>query len=88
MAFVLLTYSLLQWYLLRIHGKQLNRTTRTRTLELLRPTTTVILIYWQGYVACLTPLQHQEWVLTLSETSRRMALNRRETPPHCLNCRE
>ncbi|MGH9879878.1 MAG: hypothetical protein ACRD6N_00480, partial [Pyrinomonadaceae bacterium] len=69
-VFVLLTYSLLQWFLLRIGRKELNPKTRTRTLELLRPTLTVIVIYYQNYIACLSPLQHQELVLTLDEAAR------------------
>src|SRR5438093_10572901 len=36
-AFVLLTYSLLQWYLLRTDRKKLNPKTQSRILELLRP---------------------------------------------------
>ena len=73
-VFVLLTYSLLQWYLPRAGRKELNPKTRTRTLELLRPTTTMILIYYHNYVACLSPLQHQELVLTLSEQARKKIL--------------
>jgi hypothetical protein len=73
-VFVLLTYSLLQWYLLRAGRKELNPKTRTRTLELLRPTTTAILIYYQNYVAFLSPLQHQELVLTLGEEARKKIL--------------
>jgi hypothetical protein len=73
-VFVLLTYSLLQWFLLRIGRKELNPKTRTRTLELLRPTLTVIVIYYQNYMAFLTPLQHQELVLTLSESARKKIL--------------
>jgi len=73
-VFVLLTYSLLQWYLLRISRKALTSKTRTRTLELLRPTLTVIVIYYQNYMAFLTPLQHQELVLTLSESARKKIL--------------
>jgi hypothetical protein len=73
-VFVLLTYSLLQWFLLRIGRKELNPKTRTRTLELLRPTLTVIVIYYQNYMAFLTPLQHQELVLTLSEPARKKIL--------------
>ena len=73
-VFVLLTYSLLQWYLVRAARKKLNSKTRTRTLELLRPTATVILIYYQNYVACLSPLQHQELVLTLDEEARKKIL--------------
>jgi hypothetical protein len=75
-VFVLLTYSLLQWYLLRISRKTLNPKTRTRTLELLRPTLTVIVIYYQNYMAFLTPLQHQELVLTLSESARKKILTK------------
>jgi hypothetical protein len=73
-VFVLLTYSLLQWFLLRIGRKELNPKTRTRTLELLRPALTVIIIYYQNYMAFLTPLQHQELVLTLSEPARKKIL--------------
>jgi hypothetical protein len=73
-VFVLLTYSLLQWFLLRIGRKELNPKTRTRTLELLRPTLTVIVIYYQNTMAFLTPLQHQELVLTLSEPARKKIL--------------
>jgi hypothetical protein len=73
-VFVLLTYSLLQWFLLRLGRKELNPKTRTRTLELLRPTLTVIAIYYQNYMAFLSPLQHQELVLTLSEPARKKIL--------------
>ena len=73
-VFVLLTYSLLQWFLLRIGRKELNPRTRTRTLELLRPSITVIVIYYQNSVAYLSPLQHQELVLTLGEVARKKIL--------------
>jgi hypothetical protein len=73
-VFVLLTYSLLQWFLLRIGRKELNPKTRARTLELLRPTLTVIVIYYQNYMAFLTALEHQELVLTLDESARKKIL--------------
>ncbi len=73
-VFVLLTYSLLQWYLLRTGREELNDKTRTRTLDLLRPTTTAILIFYQSYVAYLSPLEHQELVLTLNEKARKKIL--------------
>jgi hypothetical protein len=75
-VFVLLTYSLIQWFLLRIHRKELNTKTQTRTLELLRPTLSVIVIYYETYMAFLTPLQHQELVLTLSESARKKILTK------------
>jgi len=73
-VFVLLTYSLLQWYLLRTGREELNAKTRTRTLDLLRPTTTAILIFYRNYVAYLSPLKHQELVLTLNEKARKKIL--------------
>jgi len=73
-VFVLLTYSLLQWYLLRIGRKELNVKTRTRIMDMLRPTATVILIFYQNYVAYLSPLEHQELVLTLDEHARKKIL--------------
>jgi hypothetical protein len=87
--FVLLTYSLLQWFLLRISRKELNPKTRTRILELLRPTLTVIVIYYQNYMAFLTPLEHQELVLTLDEFARKKILAKtrrlRRSLAHALN---
>jgi len=73
-VFVALTYSLLQWYLLRIGRKELNTKTRTRTLQLLRPAITMVLIYYKSYVAYLSPLEHQELVLTLNEQARKKIL--------------
>ena len=75
-VFVLLTYSLLQWYLLRTGRKELNAKTRTRTLDLLRPTITSVLIYYQNYVAYLSPLEHQELLLTLNEKARKKILDK------------
>jgi len=73
-VFVLLTYSLLQWFLLRSGRKELNPRTRTRIMQLLRPTVTVIVLYYQNYVAYLSPLEHQELVLTLDEEARKKIL--------------
>ncbi len=73
-VFVLLTYSLLQWFLLRMSRKELNPKTQSRVLDLLRPALTVIILYYQNYMAFLTPLQHQELVLTLSESARKKIL--------------
>jgi hypothetical protein len=43
-------------------------------LELLRPVFSVIVIYYQNYVAFLDPLEYQEMVLTLSEPARKRTL--------------
>ena len=66
MVLVLLTYSLTQWFVLRIGRKQPDVRTRTRILELGQPIQTVIVLYYRNFVACLSPLDHQELGLTLS----------------------
>lgn len=73
-VFVLLTYSLLQWYWQRIRRSEFNRKTTARALDQLRPTMTVIVIFYQGYVARLAPLEYQELLLTLKEEARRKIL--------------
>ena len=73
-VFVLLTYSLLQWYLLRIGREELNHQTRPHTLDMLRPVITTLVIYHKDYVAFLSPLEHQELVLTLNEAARKKIL--------------
>ena len=75
-VFVLLLYSLLQWYWLRIDRPELRPRSRPHALAQLRPTLTVILIYYQNYVARLSPLHYQELLLTLSETARRKILTK------------
>ena len=75
-VFVLLVYSLLQWFWQRQGRADLLPQTRPRALERLRPTLHVVLIYWQGYVARLSPLQHQEVLLTLEEPSRQKILTK------------
>jgi len=69
-VFVLLVYSLLQWYWQRIRRPEFNSRITARALDQLRPTMTVILIFYQSYVARLAPLEYQELLLTLEEEAR------------------
>jgi hypothetical protein len=69
-VFVFLVYSLLQWFWKSQDRVDLLPQTRPRALEPLRPTLHVVLIYWQSYVARLSPLQYQEILLTLEEPAR------------------
>ncbi len=69
-VFVLLMYSLLQWYWQRIRRPEFNPRTTARALDQLRPTMSVILIFYQDYVARLAPLEYQELLLTLKEEAR------------------
>ncbi len=55
-VFVLLMYSLLQWYWQRIRRPEFNPRITARALDPLRPTMSLILILYQGYVARLAPL--------------------------------
>jgi hypothetical protein len=73
-VFILLTYSLMQWYLMRRDRQELNTQTRPRILDRLKPSLTMILIYYQNYVAFLSALEHQELVLTLEEEARKKIL--------------
>jgi hypothetical protein len=68
-VFVLLTYGLLQRYWQRINRPELHARGRPRALAQLLPTLTVILIYYQNYVARLSPLEYQE-LLLLGEAAR------------------
>jgi Transposase DDE domain len=69
-VFVLLVYSLLQWYWQRMRRPEFNSRITARVLDQLRPTMTVILIFYQNYVARLAPLEYQELLLTLEEEAR------------------
>jgi hypothetical protein len=62
-------YSLLQWYWQRIRRPEFNPRTTARALDQLRPTMSVIPIFYQGYVARLAPLEYQE-LLTLKQEAR------------------
>ncbi|MDD5704133.1 MAG: transposase [Dehalococcoidales bacterium] len=73
-VFILLTYSLMQWYLMRRDRRELNTQTRPRILDRLKPSLTMILIYYQNYVAFLSALEHQELVLTLKDEARKKIL--------------
>ncbi len=73
-VFVLLMYSLLQWYWQRIRRSEFNPRTTARALDQLRPTMTVILIFYQAFVARLAPLEYQELLLTLEEPARQKIL--------------
>jgi Transposase DDE domain len=69
-VFVLLVYSLLQWFWQRQNRMDLLPQTLPRALQRLRPTVHVVLIYWQSYVARLSALRYQEILLTLEEPAR------------------
>jgi len=75
-VFVLLAYSLLQAFLKKRERGELNERTRRRIVNELQYEDDKIVLYSQGKVAYLTPLQHQEILLTLTEGPRRKILEK------------
>jgi hypothetical protein len=75
-VFTLTTYTLLQWHLCHQERQALNRKTQPRVLQTLLPAAKQIVIYHGNYFALLDPYEHQELLLTLSETARMKVLAR------------
>ncbi len=75
-AFVLLAYSLMQVFLLKIDKEELTTATRERLLERLLPMGRKVFLYYQNRVGTLSPLEHQHLVLTLDEGPRRRILGK------------
>jgi len=75
-AFVLLAYSLMQAFLLKIQKEELTKATRKRLLQQLLPMGRKVFLYYKNRVATLSGLEHQEMLLTLSEGARRRILGK------------
>lgn len=77
-VFVILTANLLQIFLRKHQAEhpERQRRTRPRALELLVPTASVIIIYYQNRFATLTPLEYSELLLTLCEPARLKILDK------------
>ena len=75
-AFTLTTYTLLQWHLCQQERQALNKKTQPRVRETLLPTAEQVVIYHGNYFALLDVYEHQELLLTLSETARAKVLAR------------
>ena len=75
-AFVLLAYSLMQVFLLKIQKEELTKATRKRLLQQLLPTGRKVFLYYKNRVATLSGLEHQEILLTLDEGPRRRILGK------------
>ncbi len=75
-VFVLLAYSLFQAFLKKRERGELNERTRCRIVNELHCEDDKNVLYSRGKVACLTPLEHQELLLTLTERPRRKILKK------------
>ena len=73
-VFVLLAYSLLQVFLAKLGRGEVNDKTHERLLGELKYLDDMVVLYSKNRVAYLTPLQHQEALLSLPESARRRVL--------------
>ena len=69
-VFILLTYTLLQWQLVRRDKTRLNRKTLPRVREILLPAVEQVAVFYQQHFALLSMLEYQEILLTLAEGAR------------------
>ncbi len=70
-VFIMLSYNLLQLYLLRQGRKELNKKTPPRIRQQLLPSDNHIIVYWQSYYGLFTPLEFAETIATLGEQARK-----------------
>lgn len=70
-VFIMLSYDLLQLYLLRQARKELNKKTLPRIRQQLLPSDNHIIIYWQNYYGLFTPLEFAEIIAMLGEQARK-----------------
>jgi hypothetical protein len=70
-VFIMLSYNLLQLYLLHQGRKELNKKTPPRIRQQLLPSDNHIIVYWQNYYGLFTPLEFTEIIATLQEKARK-----------------
>ena len=69
--FIMLSYNLLQLYLLRQGRKELNKKTPPRIRQQLLPSDNHIIVYWRNYYGLLSPLEFAEIIATLGDGPRK-----------------
>ncbi len=69
-VFIMLSYNLLQLYLLRQGRKELNKKTLPRIRHQLLPSDNHIIVYWQNYYGLFRPFELVEFLVTLGEEAR------------------
>jgi hypothetical protein len=70
-VFSMLSYNLLQLYLLRQARKELNKKIPPRIRQQLLPSDNHIIVYWKNYYALFTPLEFAGTLVTLGEQARK-----------------
>ena len=67
----MLSYDLLQLFLLRQGRKELNKKTPPRIRQQLLPSDNHIIVYWENYCGLFTPLEFAEIIATLGDEARK-----------------
>jgi hypothetical protein len=70
-VFIMLSYNLLQLYLLRQGRKELNKKTQPRIRQQLLPADNHIIVYFENYYGLFAPLEFTEIIATLGEEARK-----------------
>ena len=70
-VFIMLSYDLLQFYLLRQGRKELNKRTPPRIRQQLLPSDNHIIVYCENYYGLFTPLEFAEIIATLGDEARK-----------------
>jgi len=63
----MLSYNLLQLFLLRQGGKELNKKTPPRIRQQLLPSDNHIIVYWENCYGLFTPLEFAQIIATLGD---------------------
>ena len=75
-VFIMLSYNLLQIYLLREGRKELNKKTLPRIRQQLLPSDNHIIVYWQNYYGLFSALEFAEMIATLDDQPRKKVAER------------
>ncbi len=70
-VFIMLSYNLLQLYLLRQARKELNKKTLPRIRQQLLPSDNHIIVYWHNYYGLFSPLEFAEIIAMIGEQARK-----------------
>jgi len=75
-VFIMLSYNLLQLYLLRQGRKELNNETLPHIRQQLLPSDNHIIVYWQNYYGLFSPLEFAEIIAMLGEEARKKVVEK------------
>jgi hypothetical protein len=67
----MLTYNLLQFYLVKRGRKELNQKTLLRIRQQLLPSDNYVIVYYQNYFGRFTPFELVGFAVTLAEEARK-----------------